>query len=184
MNSLDPPLPTRDRLIPLLAQPQCPRELRERAGLRKKTVESALHRMARAGWIRCATPAAKQARHYELTFFGRLLFHEVTGSPPRTISQRVLAEADILPLRAWVQAGRYRRLVLKHLISPMSARSLRRCILGEYKAIGANHVHTALRSLRAFGLVLNDGGLWRRSPRGDAAADSARTPEHFGLTDP
>lgn len=169
---MDPPLPARDQLIPLLAQPKCPRELRELAGLRKKTVESALHRMASAGWVRCATPGIKQARHYELTFFGRLLYHEVTGSPPRGAVLGVVARSDIVSLRAWVQAGRYRRLVLKHLVAPMSARLLRRRILGEYKAIGANHVHAALRALRSIGLVTNDGSQWWRSQRGDETADS------------
>lgn len=167
---MDPPLPVRDQLIPLLAQPKCPRELRELAGLRKKTVESALHRMACAGWVRCATPSAKQARHYELTFFGRLLYHEVTGSPLRDTVLGIVGRSDTVALRAWVQAGRYRRLALKHLVEPMTARSLRRRVLSEYTAIGANHVHTALRTLRLVGLVTKEQGLWSRTPQGRYAA--------------
>lgn len=151
----------RERLVPYLATPRCPRELRELSGLGKKSVESALHRMRRSGWATCLTPHLRQARLYTLTFFGRLLYRELIGTSPEP-GGSLSKDERALALHAWVQAGRYRRLVMAHLTEPLTARALRTRILNEYQAIGANHVHAALRSLRRRGLVERRDGRWQR----------------------
>ena len=161
------PATARERLVPFLRQPRCARELRELTRMHKKTVESTLRRMTKEGWTICVTPQARQARLYQLTYFGHLLLAELTGPGDSESSDAAAPPPESLEVRAWVQAGRYRRLVLKHLTEPMTARALRRRILVVYQAIGSNHVHATLRELRRRGLVQHSDGLWHRTLSGD-----------------
>src|SRR5262245_58243497 len=111
---------TRDRIILELRTPRCAREIRERLGIGRKAAESALSRLAHGGVARCLTPQVRQSRLYGLSALGRLLLAEIDPAPGR------LGAAEVpLDLYAWVQAGAYRRLVLRHLTEPLRSKQLR-----------------------------------------------------------
>ena len=54
-------------------------------------------------------------------------------TPPRCVAT---SPPELLSLLAWVQAGRYRRLVFKHLTEPLTTNALRQRILSEHDRIG------------------------------------------------
>jgi hypothetical protein len=152
----------RDALLPLLDAPRCARQLRERSGCKRKAVETAIKRMADQRLVQCITPGLRQSRLYVLTPLGRLIVHEMTGHSVPDLPDLPW------PLYAWIQAGTYRRLVLRHLAHPMSPKSLRMSIVAEHKQVGANHVHTVLRDFAQRGIARNDGRTWSLSPLGEA----------------
>lgn len=147
----------REIVLPLLAVPRCTREVRERSGLHRKSVDTAIRRAVRAGWARCVTPTLRQARLYTLTPLGRVWVRE--HQPECALAPSVL-EAEHLELHAWVQAGRYRRLVLRHLTEPLTTNELRQRILTEYDRIGRDHVRATLRECVAKGLVVKTDSRW------------------------
>ena len=138
-----------------LDHPRCARELAERAGLPRKTVESTLTRMAARRIVVCVTPQVRQARLYEPTTLGRLmrLHHGHTDGMHDHLH-------EYLFLYAFIQAGRYRRLVVQCLDEPMTPKQLRSRILQHYERIGMGHVHRVLSVLRCRRLIQCDDGLW------------------------
>ncbi len=164
----------RDAVLRALDAPRCAREVRERTGLGRKTVESVLRRAQGHGLVCCATPELRQSRLYELTPLGRAWMRErscaIDGGavePAQAPGSSEGADAACLRTYAWVQAGTYRRLVLRNLVEPMTARRLRRRIVLEHPRIGANHVRTILRHLRGRGIARAEGGVWALTALGD-----------------
>lgn len=145
-----------------LDSPRCAREVRERLGLKRKTTESLLARMRRRGLVTCVTPDLRQARLYALTTRGRLRAHELGAALVAEHPDR----AERWALYAWVQAGRYRRLALKHLETPLTPRALRKRIGREHDRIGANNMHGVLREFRQQGLAERVESVWRLTPAG------------------
>lgn len=179
----------RDAVLEVLDAPRCARELRERTGLGRKTVESALRRAQRQGLVGCATPDLRQSRLYELTPLGRAWRRERADGPidepddptrgellPGPIN---LHDTNSLLTYAWVQAGTYRRLVMRNLSEPMTARQLRRRIILEHPRIGANHVRNTLRQLRERSIAQAVDGMWTLTDLGERlrAVDLRGLPE-------
>lgn len=155
-------LPTRQRVLALLSEPRCAREIRERLpGTKRKQIETALQRLAQDRLIVCVTQEIRQSRLYQRTYLGKLLVFEILGeiNPSRC----ALSEEELY-IRAYIQAGRYRRLVLRAMndeFSPRTARELRKSILPVYQRIGMGHTHQALRELEAKHIITRDGhGRW------------------------
>lgn len=162
-----PGLPTRQRVLILLNEPRCAREIRERVpGTRRKQIETVLQRLAQDRLIACVTPEIRQSRLYQRTYLGDLLVFEVLGELAAT---QVELSRDELRTRAYVQAGRYRRLVLRVVgEDPHTARELRKSILPMYARIGMGHTHQALRELCAKSIVRRDGhGRWTLTGLGE-----------------
>lgn len=153
-------LPLRQRMLLLLGTPRCARELFERLeGASLKAVETALQRLARNRYVECATPTQRQSRLYRRTLTGDLWIVEFADCPPKPASD-YLSQND-LNTRSWVQAGKYRRLVLRALDRPMRSKENRKAALQEYERIGANHVHAVLRDFRDRGIAYrNTQGQW------------------------
>jgi DNA-binding IclR family transcriptional regulator len=155
----------RERVLEALDAPRCAREIAERSGLPVKTVQSVLARMADEGLARCVTPQVRQARLYALTAAGRRLRREVLGEWPQDAGDA--RPLDELVVYAWIQAGRYRRLVLQHLHETMTARSLRQTILPAHPRLSMTHVYDVLRAFRRRGVVEREGDGWRLSVLGE-----------------
>jgi len=147
----------RDEVIRHLGSPRCAREIREMTGFQRKTVETILARATKAGIVRCITPRARQSRLYALTTLGRLMRLERV---PESRHDRPYDEEIPWDLYAWVQAGRYRRLALKHLRNRLRPRTLRQAIKADYERIGMTHVYGVLRELKVRALVLERDGTW------------------------
>lgn len=172
---------TRDRVLVELRSPRCAREIRERLGLGRKAVESAIARLARSGLIECLTPRSLQSRLYGPTSLGELLLAELDP----TGTTRVVEEA-ILDLYAWIQAGSYRRWTMKHLTIDLTPKALRKRIVQDCARISANHVHAVLRTFDANSIADRCNGLWslttlgwtlRELAFGDLEATAPRVPE-------
>ena len=70
-------------------------------------------------------------------------------------------------LYAWVQAGRYRRLVLRVMGEPLTTKQILKAILHHYERIGANHVHTVLWNLAHKSVARRlDDGRWMLTSKG------------------
>jgi len=152
----------------LLREPRCAREIRERLpGSNRKQIETAIQRLAQDRLVECVVPRVRQSRMYRRSYLGNLLVYELTGETPKAWT--VWEEGELLT-RAYIQAGRYRRLVLRVLgedDDPRTARELRKSILPMYTRIGMGHVHQALRELRHKGVAKRDGhGRWTLSELG------------------
>lgn len=144
------------RVLGELDHPRCARELSDRTGLPRKTVESALVRMAARRIVVCVTPQVQQARLYEPTTFGRLMrLHQGHGNG------MVQHSPEYLELYAFVQAGRYRRLVVMCLDEPMTPKQLRRKILKHYDRMGIGHVYRVASILQHKGLLALDEPEYR-----------------------
>lgn len=146
----------REQIVDALEGPRCARELRERTGLSKKTVESALARMQELGLVTCVTPDLQQARLYDLTVRGRLLRR----------TPRPHVEAPPLTEYAWVQAGLHRRILLSALVDPMTPRELRQRAMSRAPRLAIGHVWLTLRELRDRGIVEHVDGRWRPTELG------------------
>lgn len=162
-------LPTRQRVLILLREPRCAREIRERLpGTHRKQIETALHRLAQDRLAECVTPGVLQSRLYRRTYIGDLLVDELIGEPPRPWT---VMHDDELRTRAYIQAGRYRRLVLRVVGNeddPRTARELRKSVLPVYSRIGMGHVHQALRELMHRGVAVRDEhGRWSLTELGE-----------------
>ena len=148
--------PTRHRVLLLLGEPRCPREIRERIpGSHRKQIETSLHRLAQDRLIECVTPNIRQSRLYRRTYLGNLLVHELTGEEP--ISWRINTDEEFA-IRAYIQAGKYRRFVLRAMDPDreQTPKEIRKSVLPMYRRIGANHVHTVLRGFREHGIAEPD----------------------------
>jgi len=155
----------RDRVLAVLDVPRCAREIADSLGMPANTAQTILGRLAAEGMTRCVTPQVHQARLYGLTTAGRLMRIEQAGHPNRMNAPVMLM--DDLALYAWVQAGRYRRLVLQHLHGMMSARVLRQSIMPTYPRLSMTHVYDVLRAFRARGLAVDDPvDGWQLTPQG------------------
>lgn len=166
----------RETVLRTLCVPRCAREVRERTGLPRKTIEGVLMRLLRAGLVACLTPTLRQARVYALSPLGQAwaaeLLHQVdrreTPSVPSSHSTTPFPSSNSFnaddpsfwAVHGWVQAGRYRRLVVRHLAELATARQLRRRILLEYQRVGLNHVRATLRELAERGVCQRADGLW------------------------
>lgn len=144
-----------DAIIPHLVAPRCARELRERTGSSRKSVEAAICRLVRRGWVKCVTASARQSRLYQLSVLGFLLA-EGAGID---VSRREHYADLPLDLYAWVQSGVYRRMVLKHLDCDLFPKQLRLRIVGAVR-MGASHVHHTLRDLHQRGVVVLRDRRW------------------------
>lgn len=162
-----PTLPTRHQLLLLLSTPRCARELRERIlGSSRKRIESALHRLALDRLVVCVTPELKQSRMYQRTVLGQLLAKEL-GSGRHSEPAWVFS-LDELRLRAWVQAGRYRREVLRVMAYPATPKQLRKAANRACPRFGANHVHKVLRDFDKRGIARRFNiQYWRLTPLGE-----------------
>lgn len=143
-------------MLLLLGEPRCPREIRERIpGSRRKQIETSLHRLAQDRLIECVTPHVLQSRLYRRTYLGNLLVHELTGQEP---GPWTIHTEEELTIRAFVQAGRYRRYVLRamHPDGNQTPKEIRRAVLPMHERIGANHVHQVLREFRTRGIAERD----------------------------
>ncbi len=73
----------RQQTLLLLDIPRCPREIRDRIpGTTKPQIETTFRRLAEDRLIRCVTPKLRQARLYERTYLGDLLYFELTWKTP------------------------------------------------------------------------------------------------------
>jgi hypothetical protein len=153
---------TREAVIAALDGPRCTRELAEFLGKSPKAVESALARLVRLGTVACVTPDIRQARLYDLTVIGRA-WRSASGS-----GQQI--DASLRPdlhTYAWVQAGAYRRIVLKHLaLDPRTPRQVRDGIKVAAPRMGMVHVWETLLTLADRGLAHRDGRVWTLTPEG------------------
>lgn len=161
---------TRIRVLALLDIPRCPNEVRERIpGTSRKQIESVIRRLARDRLIVCVTPAARQSRLYGRSYLANMLLSEIIGVEVERTAK--LSERD-LRLRVFLQAGRYRRLVLRAMPDrnepPMTARDIRRSVLTVHQRISAGHVHSVLRSFKQRGIATKDGSdrTWRLTALG------------------
>lgn len=173
---------TRNRVLVELRSPRCARELRERLGLGRKAVESAIARLARAGLIECLTPMSLQARLYAPTSLGELLLAEIDPSGTTRV-----VESATLNLYAWVQAGSYRRWTLKYLTSELSPKALRKRILEDCARIGTSHVHAVLRTFHGKAIADRCNGIWSLTTLGWTLRDLAFSdvhPENFKMPEP
>lgn len=162
-----------------LDHPRCARELRERTGLPRKTVESSLTRMAARRIVVCVTPQIRQARLYEPTTLGRLMrLHHGHANGLRELPQ------EYLHLYAFVQAGQYRRLIVQCLDEPLTPKQLRRQILKHYDRIGIGHVYRVAGVLERMRLLTLDGPMYSLSRLGFSVRSNmilhttARSPHH------
>lgn len=156
----------RDRVVRVLDRPRSPRELVERTGLKKKTVEGALRRLVKSRMAECANPDQRQPRFYRLTWLGELFRQELCGGESQRVSPPQLA-ADEMRCYAFVQSGIYRRVALRHLAEPMTGKQLRRSMVLEHDQVGDNHVHEVLRGFAARGIAIKTDGRWSLTPLGE-----------------
>ena len=158
---------TRDRLLLLLEHPRCARELRERTRMTRKAVESGIQRLVRRRLVRCITPDVRQSRLYERTALGHLLAQEI-----RPTARRVSATGHASAY-AWLQAGSYRRVILRHLAVPLTARELRKLANRQHPRLGANHVHAVLRNFAELGIALRHAdSSWSLTRLGETLRDA------------
>ena len=161
----DNDLPIRLRVLVLLGLPRCAREVRERIpGSKRKQIETTMHRLRDQGLILCVTPKLLQSRLYARTALGDRLAWRLSGIQPSRSHTLNQAELD---LRAWICAGRYRRLVLRVMDEPMTPKQIRRRVLPLYERISPNHVHGVLRDFAARSIAQGDPWRhWRLTPLG------------------
>ena len=108
--------------------------------------------------MECVTPDILQSRLYRRSFLGELLAHELAESLPKCPHKLV---DDQRTLYAWIQAGKYRRLVLRVMVEPMTAKQIRKAVMPHFERIGANHVHTVLRHFAHKSVARRlDDGRW------------------------
>ncbi len=109
----------------------------------------------------CITPSVRQSRMYRRTYIGDLLVYELTGFRPSRWSQD---DHDDVVLRAFIQAGKYRRLVFRVMSSEedgQTPKEIRKSVLPSYQRIGANHVHGVLREFAQRGIAsCDDSRRW------------------------
>jgi len=158
-------LPTRHQALLLLHTPRCAREIRERIpGARRKRIETTLHRLAVDRLIRPVT-RARQSRLYERTFLGELLAQDLGAGADTRLPKLSPEEFEV---RAWVQAGAYRRQVLRSLAEPLTTKQIRRVVIASHERTGAGHVQRTLRDFAARGLAERDADrVWRLTPLGE-----------------
>ncbi len=161
-------LPTRHRVLLLLSCPRCCREVRERIpGSHRKCIETAFARLKADRLIEPVT-SCHQSRLYRRSSLGNLLAKELTGDAPECPHDLTQEE---LELRSWICAGRYRRLVLRAISQPMTAKQIRKIILPHFEQIGANHVHRTLRAFRVRAIVVPHDVGWELTSSGSLQRD-------------
>jgi|GEM_PF-4000431 len=175
----------RQQTLLMLDIPRCPREIRERIpGTTKRQIESTISRLAQDRLIRCVTPETRQARLYERTYLGDLLYHELTWKTPPKRGHWTDVELDA---RSFVQSGQYRRLLLLVMAGGQRSKEIRKAVLPLYDRIGANHVHRVLRVFAARGIARrDDDGLWWLTPLGEKlrSAELDTLPERPAISGP